>query len=90
MPTQYLIGIFMMILSYSIDDILGDAPGEVVKTINNQTDDVLITTSAAPNVHLLTFIFICLNFLAATQDIAVDGWALTILQRRFLFRVAYN
>jgi PAT family acetyl-CoA transporter-like MFS transporter 1 len=25
--------------------------------------------------------FFFLNFLAATQDIAVDGWALTMLQR---------
>lgn len=30
--------------------------------------------------------FFALNFLAATQDIAVDGWALTMLQRR---NVAY-
>ena len=35
-----------------------------------------------PNVPLLTAIFFSLNFLAATQDIAVDGWALTMLQRR--------
>ena len=26
--------------------------------------------------------FFSLNFLAATQDIAVDGWALTMLKRR--------
>ena len=30
----------------------------------------------------LTVVFFSLNFLAATQDIAVDGWALTMLQRR--------
>ncbi len=30
---------------------------------------------------LLTCIFFMLNFLAATQDIAVDGWALTMLSR---------
>lgn len=34
-----------------------------------------------PNVPLLTLIFFMLNFLAATQDIAVDGWALTMLKR---------
>ncbi|EDV96397.1 acetyl-coenzyme A transporter 1 [Drosophila grimshawi] len=34
-----------------------------------------------PNVPLLTLIFFLLNFLAATQDIAVDGWALTMLKR---------
>ncbi|ETN86082.1 hypothetical protein NECAME_16483 [Necator americanus] len=39
------------------------------------------TTDSAPNVLLLMLIFLPLNFLAATQDIAVDGWALTILSR---------
>lgn len=34
-----------------------------------------------PNVQVLTVIFFALNFLAATQDIAVDGWALTMLKR---------
>ena len=34
-----------------------------------------------PNVTILTAMFFFLNFLAATQDIAVDGWALTMLQR---------
>merc|ERR550519_2449180 len=34
-----------------------------------------------PNVTTLTAMFFFLNFLAATQDIAVDGWALTMLQR---------
>ena len=37
--------------------------------------------SAEPNVTILTAMFFFLNFLAATQDIAVDGWALTMLQR---------
>jgi PAT family acetyl-CoA transporter-like MFS transporter 1 len=35
----------------------------------------------APDIAILTFYFFCLNFLAATQDIAVDGWALTMLKR---------
>lgn len=35
----------------------------------------------SPNVQVLTMAFFILNFLAATQDIAVDGWALTILHR---------
>lgn len=34
-----------------------------------------------PNIKLLTLTFFCTNFLAATQDIAVDGWALTMLHR---------
>lgn len=36
---------------------------------------------ASPNIPMLTGIFFMLNFLAATQDIAVDGWALTMLKR---------
>ncbi len=32
-------------------------------------------------VKTLTVVFFMLNFLAATQDIAVDGWALTMLAR---------
>lgn len=35
-----------------------------------------------PRVAVITLIFFSLNFLAATQDIAVDGWALTMLQKR--------
>merc|ERR1712018_424323 len=39
------------------------------------------TESSTPDVFTLTAMFFFLNFLAATQDIAVDGWALTMLQR---------
>nr|CAG4643885.1 EOG090X04K8 [Lepidurus arcticus] len=39
-------------------------------------------TGEPPNVQLLTAAFFVLNFLAATQDIAVDGWALTMLDKR--------
>jgi PAT family acetyl-CoA transporter-like MFS transporter 1 len=37
--------------------------------------------SMLDNLNLLTAAFFALNFLAATQDIAVDGWALTMLSR---------
>ncbi len=61
-PTQYLIGLFMLLLSSQMDYILGEDGG-------------------APNVLFLTMVFLPLNFLAATQDIAVDGWALTMLSK---------
>ncbi|XP_024947327.1 acetyl-coenzyme A transporter 1 isoform X2 [Cephus cinctus] len=61
-PTQYLMGIFMLFLSGHIDYWLGDE-------------------HRRPNIELLTTLFFVLNFLAATQDIAVDGWALTMLKR---------
>ncbi len=37
--------------------------------------------ASPPDVFSLTCMFFALNFLAATQDIAVDGWALTMLKR---------
>ena len=37
---------------------------------------------APPYVQRLTALFFCLYLLMATQDVAVDGWALTLLSRR--------
>lgn len=69
-PTQYLIGLLMLALSWNVNDLLGNKGGD-------------------PKMELLALSFFCLNFLAATQDIAVDGWALTMLKRQvtlhFLF-----
>lgn len=61
-PTQYLIGAFMLLLSNHVDQWLG----------SDKSD---------PNIGILTILFFSLNFLAATQDIAVDGWALTMLKK---------
>lgn len=60
-PTQYLLGIFMLCLSYTVNDLLQREGG--------------------PDIVTLTSVFFMLAFLAATQDIAVDGWALTMLSR---------
>ncbi|XP_018323902.1 acetyl-coenzyme A transporter 1 isoform X2 [Agrilus planipennis] len=62
-PTQYLIGAFMLLLSSYVDQWLGNE-------------------STTPNVAVLTLLFFILNFLAATQDVAVDGWALTMLKKQ--------
>ncbi|VDM56843.1 unnamed protein product [Angiostrongylus costaricensis] len=64
-PCQYLIGMFMLLLSFRVSYIMGDGTGK-----------------SGPNVFVLMLLFLPLNFLAATQDIAVDGWALTILSRK--------
>lgn len=45
-------------------------------------NDMLGDESSSPSIYLLTFTFLCLDTLAATQDIAVDGWALTMLKKR--------
>ncbi|XP_070609595.1 acetyl-coenzyme A transporter 1 [Erythrolamprus reginae] len=62
-PTQYIIGLFMMYLSVRVDSLLGEADGQ------------------SPDVMALTVTFFLFEFLAATQDVAVDGWALTMLSR---------
>ena len=64
-PVQYLIGGTMLLLARNVDYYL-DGEGNDAKTAD---------------VFSLTCMFFFLNFLAATQDIAVDGWALTMLQR---------
>lgn len=66
-PIQYLIGIFMMILSSHVGELLGD--------------DHISDVKPPVQILKLTAVFFSLNFLAATQDIAVDGWALTMLSR---------
>ncbi|CAH1724877.1 unnamed protein product, partial [Aphis gossypii] len=43
--------------------------------------DDLLPETGKPNILKLTCIVILCNFLAATQDIAVDGWALNLLQK---------
>ncbi|XP_071946163.1 acetyl-coenzyme A transporter 1-like [Antedon mediterranea] len=66
-PTQYLIGTTMILLSWNVKSFLGEKGSNI-----------------EPNVLVLTVLFFLLNFLAATQDIAVDGWALTMLAKRNL------
>lgn len=45
-------------------------------------DDWLGNDKQRPQMYLLTGVFFMLWFLTATQDIAVDGWALTMLHRK--------
>lgn len=52
--------------------------------ISTQAQDLMGGADGTGKVDImfLTVVFFMLNFLAATQDIAVDGWALTMLSRR--------
>jgi len=43
--------------------------------------DNLLPETGKPDIVKLMYIFLMINILAATQDIAVDGWALTMLKR---------
>lgn len=43
-----------------------------------------------PNITMISYALFVTYFLVATQDIIVDGWALTML-KKFVFRyVSYN
>ena len=44
----------------------------------------LLDGGERPAIVPLTLMFLAMNFLCATQDIAVDGWALTMLSRLVL------
>ena len=57
--------------------------GFLMLFLSTKVDDYL-DSAVSPNVKMLTIAFFMLNFLAATQDIAVDGWALTMLHRYHL------
>ncbi|XP_072428745.1 acetyl-coenzyme A transporter 1 isoform X2 [Chiloscyllium punctatum] len=62
-PTQYFLGVFMLCLSFEVDELL-------------KSDE-----HTSPDIVKLTVVFFIFGFLAATQDIAVDGWALTMLSK---------
>ncbi|XP_026327161.1 acetyl-coenzyme A transporter 1 [Hyposmocoma kahamanoa] len=55
--------------------------GIVMIIMSNSITEWLGSEENAPSMTVLTMSFLFLNFLAATQDIAVDGWALTMLKR---------
>lgn len=42
----------------------------------------LLPETGKPNILKLVFVFFTSTFMAATQDIVVDGWALTLLQKK--------
>lgn len=69
-PTQILMGIVMLLMSTNIAKWIGQEN----PTIDDLEYDIDITA--------LTIAFSILNFLAATQDIVVDGWALTMLSKK--------
>ena len=74
-PVQYLIGVTMFVLSLKVSFPFHALLGSIFPLL--KVNDYL---GEHPDVTTLTAMFFFLNFLAATQDIAVDGWALTMLQ----------
>ncbi len=64
-PVQYMIGACMLFFS-----------GYVHRVVETSEDSVI-----HGEIYKLTGIFFLFTFLAATQDIAVDGWGLTIFAK---------
>ena len=69
----HLVLFCLFLLSYNINQLMGTT-SEAQENTNHNT--------GVPNVHLITLLFFCINFLCATQDIAVDGWALCMISQR--------
>ena len=68
-PVQILTGIVMLLAAPYVDTWMGNMDGP--------SED----EEKGPQVAVLTIFFLFLYFLMATQDIVVDGWALTMLSR---------
>ncbi|RTG81701.1 MFS transporter, PAT family, solute carrier family 33 (acetyl-CoA transporter), member 1 [Schistosoma bovis] len=70
--TQYAIGIELIVLASRIDDLFGRDPNKAYSQLGSHHPVAIIP---------LTIAFFILTFLTATQDVAVDGWALTLLSK---------
>lgn len=70
LPIQYALGIDLFVLAGRVDHWLGRAEGQHWGPLG---------VSGPVQIWPLTVAFFGLTLLAATQDIVVDGWALTML-----------
>ncbi|EDO15248.1 hypothetical protein Kpol_461p1, partial [Vanderwaltozyma polyspora DSM 70294] len=79
-PTQLVSGVLLFILGVAI------SRNHIFKYVDDPYHGRVTpnSTSMDLNIPELTAIFTILVFLCATQDIAVDGWALTILSKQSL------
>ncbi|TNN10862.1 putative membrane protein [Schistosoma japonicum] len=71
--TQYAIGTMLLILASCINEWFGRDPDKAWSHLGSHHPVDIIR---------LTIMFFILTFLTATQDIAVDGWALTMLSKK--------
>ena len=91
-PVQALAGLLMVGGSDFVEQQLGleeslpAISGGTLELARNAAEAVashpLMDTAASMNVKGVTIFFFVLYFLMATQDIAVDGWALTMLSKK--------
>lgn len=78
-PVQLISGIMLWALGWCINHNIIFAGVDDAYYPHRAT-----TSHANLNISALTLCFLLLIFLCATQDIAVDGWALTILSKKSL------
>jgi hypothetical protein len=83
-PVQFLAGLLMVAGSNYVERQLGISTSTTSTTVSSSSDPhaVLHHINMHMNVTGLTVFFFALYFLMATQDIAVDGWALTMLSKK--------
>ena len=72
-PIQLAAGVIMIALGSRLDDVFGGAPEGSTSTTDGAEPPFI-------DIAGLTSAFFLLYLLVATQDIAVDGWALTLLR----------
>ncbi|AMD19815.1 HCL336Wp [Eremothecium sinecaudum] len=77
-PVQLVSGLMLWILGYAI------SKGWVFKGVDSSYGGPELVKDSDVDLKTLTLCFLWLVFLCATQDIAVDGWALTILSEQSL------
>ncbi|TNN04905.1 Acetyl-coenzyme A transporter 1 [Schistosoma japonicum] len=70
---QYSVAIVLLVLASRINDWFGRDPDKLWSPIGSHHP---------VNIIQLTIMFFVLTFAIATQDIAVDGWALTMLTKK--------
>lgn len=49
--------------------------------VHNMLEVERAESQGSNNIYMLALIFFIFTFLAATQDVVVDGWALTMLSK---------
>jgi PAT family acetyl-CoA transporter-like MFS transporter 1 len=90
-PAQTLAGLMMVGGSDFVERQLGlealpslfsDSTASAVAAESELAHPIMAAAAQAMNVKGLTAFFFVLYFLMATQDIAVDGWALTMLSKK--------
>ncbi|GMI37367.1 hypothetical protein TrCOL_g12203 [Triparma columacea] len=76
LPTQFIAGILMFTGAKFVNEQISLPP-----TLSNlPPEDLIASLQSLPfNIRYVTLFFFSLYLLLATQDIAVDGWALTML-----------